>query len=367
MSLFPGPDPVNGAVPQPQQFESWPPPVAPAPPAPPKPTPWRGIIASLVVFAVLATAGVVAWVQRENIRDLITVWNYEPTAEILSYIDRTEMSDRGEFLFKASQPVVQAGEDFNETCAAEEEGTGVLGCYLPATRTILLFDVTDERLDGIEEVVAAHEMLHAAWDRMSAEERDALAPLLEAEATAREDDAAFVERMAVYERVEPGERLNELHSIVGTELDGISPALEAHYTEFFTDRAPVVALHITSNGVFVELEKKTEALVAEMDALQEGIDADYKKYNAGFDQLNKDVDAFNVKANRPGGFATQYQFDQERAALMARQDSLEALYASIDKRAGQYEAKLEELKKLNAQAAELNVGINVTPRDDTID
>lgn len=363
MSLFPGAEPQPN-YPQPQQqFESWPP---PAPPAPPRATPWRGIIASLIIFAVLTTGGVVAWVQRENIRDLVTVWNYEPTSDIVGYIERSRMSDRGEFLFKASQPVVQAGDDFNETCAAEEEGTGVLGCYLPATRTILLFDVTDERLDGIEEVVAAHEMLHAAWDRMSVGERDSLAPLLEAEAASREDDKDFAERMAVYERVEPGERLNELHSIVGTELEEISPALEKHYAEFFSDRATVVALHVTSNGVFVELEKKTAALIAEMDDLREGVEADYKKYNSGFDKLNNDVDAFNAKANRPGGFATQYQFDQERAALMARQDSLESLYASIDKRADLYDSKLEELKKLNAQAAELNVGINVTPRDDTI-
>ena len=37
--------------------------------------------------------------------------------------------------------------------------TAVLGCY--ANREISIFNVTDQRLDGIREVTAAHEMLHA--------------------------------------------------------------------------------------------------------------------------------------------------------------------------------------------------------------
>ena len=328
------------------------------------------VIAATVVGLVVPAGAVTSlvWVSghTQQLVDATRVDAFTPSDAITDHIDRDGMSAEGTRLYLASRPEVLASTDFDTQCGASDPGFGILGCYRPSTQRIYLFDVTDKRLDGTEEVVAAHEMLHAAWDRMSAGERDSLAPLLEAEAASREDDKDFAERMAVYERVEPGERLNELHSIVGTELEEISPALEKHYAEFFSDRATVVALHVTSNGVFVELEEKTAALIAEMDVLREGVEADYKKYNSGFDKLNNDVDAFNAKANRPGGFATQYQFDQERAALMARQDSLESLYASIDKRADLYDVKLEELKQLNAQAAELNVGINVTPRDDTI-
>jgi len=314
------------------------------------------------IFLLIIIGLVVAYVQRENLRDLFTVWNYEPTSVIEGYIERTEMSDRGEFLFKASTPAVTAGDSFNDTCGALEEGTGVLGCYLPQTRTILLFDVTDDRLDGVEEVVAAHEMLHAAWDRMSASEKAELEYMLEAEAEARADDKKFSDRMALYARAEPGERLNELHSIIGTELDEISPELEAHYAEFFDDRSVVVALHLTSEAVLTDIEDRATALVEKLENLNDDIETDYKRYNDGFDDLNNDVDAFNAK-NNSFGFNNQAEFDAERNALLAREVKLDKLFASIQKRSDRYDALLDDLKALNSTTAELNEGLNIVPRE----
>ena len=184
-----------------------------------------------------------AYVQRSNIVDLIAVWQFEPTPEIVSYIERSQMSDRGEFLFKASKPRVAGGDDFNAECASLEEGTGTLGCYQPSNRTILLFDVTDERLAGVEEVVAVHELLHAVWHRLGDDERARLGALLEVEATKRSTDERFVERMEFYARTEPGERLNELHSIIGSEVAEIDPELERHYAEYLDDRSVVAQFH----------------------------------------------------------------------------------------------------------------------------
>ena len=336
-----------------------------APPSPPTATKRSWVaptIAVSTVFLLIIIGTIVAFAQRENIRDLFTVWNYEPTSVVEGYITRTDMSDRGEFLFKASQPVVTGADDFNDTCGALEEGTGVLGCYLPATRTILLFDVTDDRLDGVEEVVAAHEMLHAAWDRMSTSERSELEPLLEAEATARENDKDFSERMELYARVEPGERLNELHSIIGTELADIDPELEAHYAEFFTDRAVVVSLHTGSEAVLTDIEDRATALVNKLDKLYADIEGDYKRYNDGFDKLNDDVDAFNAK-NNAFGFNNQTEFDAERNALIARESKLVKLFASIQKRSDRYDELLLDLEALNSQTAELNKGLNIVPRE----
>ena len=357
--------PEYAAIPQPRYGEPVPMGEYPPAPMPPVARKRRWLVPTIVsgsIFLLLIVGLVVAFVQRENIRDLFTVWNYEPTSVIEGYIERTAMSDRGEFLFKASKPAVTVGESFNDTCGALEEGTGVLGCYLPSTRTILLFDVTDDRLDGVEEVVAAHEMLHAAWDRMSVAEKAELEYMLEAEAEARSDDKDFSERMALYERVEPGERLNELHSIVGTELDEISPELEEHYAEFFDDRSVVVALHLDSEAVLKDIEDRAAALVDRLDSLNSEIEKDYKRYNDGFDQLNKDVDAFNAK-NNAFGFNNQTEFDIARNALIARETKLKKLFASIEKRGDKYDALLEELKALNSQTAELNEGLNIVPRE----
>jgi len=317
------------------------------------------ITGAAIVVAIAVIAGL-AYANRQQISDQLTVWGYETPSTIQTYIDRSQMSDRGAFLFRASEPVITDDESFNDTCGSHEEGSGILGCYLPSTKTILLFDVTDERLDGIEEVVASHEMLHAVWDRMSPDERDTLDVLLEAEADKLADDDAFAERMEFYARSEPGERANELHSIIGTEVADLSPALEAHYAEFFDDRAALLALHEQSNAVFVENAERSEELVADIETLRTRINKDYKKYTSGYEDLSDDIDSFNTRADN-GSFASQAQFTAERNELLERQDKLDDLYDAIQKRIDIYDDKREELEDLNAEAAELNTSINITP------
>lgn len=325
-------------------------------------------IVAILLAAVVNIAAVVGvgWVAANSQRvvDQLVVWDFQPSAAIVDYAERSGMNDEGRFLFYASRPVIEGDEKFDGVCSSRQEDVGILGCYLPEARLIYLYDVTDDRLDGLEDVVAAHEMLHAAWYRMSGEERADLGPLLEAEVTARADDTALAETLEFYATAEPGERLNELHSIIGTEFADISPALEAHYAEYFDDRPAVVALHEKSNAVFEEQEAAIEALVAQIDELNASIDADYASYNTGYDQLNADIEAFNVRADS-GDFDSQAQFDRERNALLQRQADLDALYTSIDARVNQYNDLVAQLDELNAQVDELNESINIEPRPES--
>lgn len=319
------------------------------------------VIVSLLAVALVASAGLFASTNRQLLVDMWTAFAFTPDAALQSYINRATMTDRGSFLFEASEPRVASSGLFNEVCKNLEPGSGVLGCYTNRDKRITLFDITDERLDGMEPVVASHEMLHAAWDRMGTDERNRLEILLEAEASNLQSDPAFAARMELYARTEPGQRLNELHSILGTEVPDLSPALEAHYAEYFSDRAALVALHVSSITVFNELEVATAALVAEMDALQAGMKADLETYNAGYDRLNADINDFNARADS-GSFDSQEQFDAERAALLRRQAELDALFATIRAREVTWNEKHAQLEQLNAQTAALNTSINVVPR-----
>lgn len=319
-----------------------------------------------IVLAMLLNLGLVAAVvlvmlNPQRTIDQIAVWRFEPPADIAAYADRATMTDEGRFLFFASRPEIERDAAFDRICASHLEDVGVLGCYVHADRRIHLYDVTDERLEGIEEVVAAHEMLHAAWDRMSRAEQQRLEPLLEAEVDARADDEALAQTLEFYAEAEPGERANELHSILGTEYGDLGAELESHYARYFTDRDALLALHEQSNAVFVQQQAAIEALVAQLEALSAAVDADYAAYNAGYDALNAQILAFNARAES-GDFDSQSQFDQERNALLARQAELDALYASIDARAKQYDAMVVQLDALNAEVDELNESINIDPR-----
>lgn len=313
------------------------------------------------VLAIAVVFGGIYLVQHpQPIIDQVTVWQYEPTPVVEGHVERLGFTEHGKFLYYASTPSIEASMDFAESCPPHEgeEGFGILGCYVPAMKTIYLYDVTDERLDGTEEITAAHEMLHAAWDRLGDDERARLTALLVAEYEKHSSDAAFAERMAIYERIEPGEHANELHSILGTEVAEVDAQLEEYYAQYFTDRASVTALHAAANAVFVDLKERTDELVAQMDALRAEIESDYARYTAGTDALNRDVEDFNsrAQANGPEEFR---QLQAERDELMRRKSELDSLYASIQERSDRFDEMLLQLEDLNTVSADLQRGLNI--------
>ncbi len=317
------------------------------------------VISTTLVLALFATGGW-AYLHPQPIIDQVTVWQFSPSLPVIAHTERLSFTERGTFLYYASQPVVSPGEVFAIACPARanEEDYGILGCYQPSNKTIFLFDVTDIRLDGTEDVTAAHEMLHAAWDRLDDDERRRIETLLEAEYEVLSADPAFADRMAFYARTEPGQRANELHSIIGTEVHELQPELEKYYATYFTDRSIVTALHTTSNAVFVDLQNEADALVAQLESLRTGIEGDYASYTSGYTAFNSSVGDFNRRADS-GGFTSQAQFNRERDNLLARKNSLDTLFGTITARSAQYDDLATQLDAINSTSAELSRGLNI--------
>ena len=321
-----------------------------------------GLVLGILAQAAVGLAAVWIATHEQRIVDQFVVWRFEPDPVVAGYAERAELTDEGRFLFYASSPSVKGGDAFADTCGSSFENFGVLGCYVPAHRTITLFDVTDDRLDGLEEAVAAHEMLHAVWARMSDAERDALIPLLDAEAEAHAGDPEFAETLAFYAEVEPGQRHNELHSIIGTEFPEVSAQLDEHYARYLGDRGAVVALHAQSNAVFLEFQAQADDLIVQLESLAATIDAEYASYSAGIGGLNTDIDDFNIRADN-GFFSSQSQFDAERNELIARGEALDAQYAAIQVRVGEYDGLVAQLDAINDEIDALNQAINIDPPD----
>lgn len=294
---------------------------------------------SLVVSFILLILSVVVWLNRQYVVDSISFWRYEPTTAIAAITERTQLTDGGKFAFYAAQPALDGNRTFNAKCDRKEQEAAILGCYV-ASR-IYIYDVTDERLDGIKEVTAAHELLHAVYQRLSSAERAKIDSLLEAEFAKLQDDPHYSERMAFYARTEPGQRANELHSIIGTEVASISPELEAHYGNYFRHRSVVVQLHANYRSVFTELSQRAQELSAQLDALSQQIKTASATYNDNVKELNSTIQTFNTRATA-GDFSSQAQFERERQALVARVGSLEAQRATINKLTEQHEALRQE-------------------------
>lgn len=324
----------------------------------------RGLLVTVAAVCIAAQSLLVAGVgwaaaNPRQVEDQLTVWTFEPTPTLEEYATLAGLSAEGRFVFYASRPEIVAPERFDLFCSFDETGLGVLGCFTLADGRIFLYDVTNPELADYEIVVAAHEMLHAAWDRLSAIEQEALAALLEADFTGLGPEHELVERIAAYEELNPTSRIPELYAILGTEIVELSPALEEHYARYFDDRSLTTALYAQVAAVFDNLEERLTQLSDELDARYADIEADQATYAASAAGLERDITTFNERAGRPGGYTSQSEFESDRRSLLDRQSALDAERKAINTAVDEYNALLQELEELNAEAAELNRSINI--------
>ena len=165
--------------------------------------------------------------------------------------------------------------------------------------------------------------------------------------------------MAFYARTEPGERENELHSVIGTEVKEVSGELEEYYKRFFSDRSRVVALHHQYESIFRELQARADTLVGQLTALGDEIEAETVAYNKDVTRLNQDVQSFNSRAES-GGFSSEEEFDATRRSLVERANQLDVARASINGKVVSYDALREELQQIASQSEALNKSIDST-------
>ena len=315
----------------------------------------KTIIGAFISIALLAAAGIV-YMNRQYAIDQITVWGFTPSANVDSLKQRISFTPKGTFYFYASKPQVSEASIFNKGCPRQEVGNPILGCY--TAERIYVYDVTNTQLDGIEEVTAAHETLHAIWERTDSNEQERVGGLLKAEYQKRStNDPSLVERMQYYQRTEPGEFVNELHSILGTEDSSLSPELETYYGQYFSQRQKVVDLHEKYNSVFNNLKKQSDALYAELTALSKNINARTIQYNADVKQLSADIDAFNTKAGS-SDFASASQFNVQRTTLVARTQQVNTDRISVSNLIDIYNTKLGQYQELSTQIEALNKSID---------
>lgn len=292
---------------------------------------------------------------QQYVKDQISVWSYKPTTTIQSLERNIGFTTKGTFYFYAQRPEIDGSDGFNKNCQRQEVGNPILGCYL--SNRIYVFDVTNAQLNGIEEVTAAHETLHAVWERMSESEKTKVSTLLEAEYAKLSNNTDLTLRMDYYKRTEPGQFDNELHSIFGTEIPNLSPELEAHYKQYFNDRQKIVEYHAKYAAVFTGLKNQSDTLYGELTTLAASITARSSTYNADSAQLSADITSFNTRANN-GDFSSMSEFNAQRAVLIARSHRLDMDRTSISNDITAYNAKYAEYQKVSSAIEALNKSID---------
>ena len=325
---------------------------------------YRGAIVALSAGLVVAIAyyGAIGYLalNPQRIIDQLRVWEFTPTAAVTEQVSRDDMTAEGKFLYLSAHPKVEAKREFNQTCSAVTTDTSILGCYIESTKRIYLYHETDARLDGTEETMAAHEMLRAAWDRMSPSQQKALiGPLHLVESTNDDDTIDLADRMKAIRKDDPKDADAELYAIVGSEVPSVSKVLETNYAQYLAKRDTVTTLSAHSRAYLVALQKKIVTLAATMTTLKKTIDSERSTFNAAAAKLKSDVAAFNARASRIGGFSSEGQFNVARQALINRENVLNAKAKSINVQIDTFNGDLPKLEALLKTAAGLIENLNI--------
>ena len=261
----------------------------------------------------------------------LPVWLNPPSAEITRLTIATAMTPEATRLFYRQMPAIEPKPVFAQSCsklnhAAEE--LVALGCFRSSTQSgrvisgkIYIQSITDTRFDGIMEVTAAHEMLHAVYVRLSTSEQQDLGDRLE-QAALRVKDARLAGVLKRYKATDRELYRNELHSHLGTELDNLGDqVLENHYRRYFTDRHQVVLLAQKSQTSFRQLDDKAQVLKTELDTLEANLKADKQ----------------SIKNADQALLADQQNLDSVKSSLMTLKNQAEGSGGSFSSLAQQFE------------------------------
>jgi hypothetical protein len=307
--------------------------------------------ATIAIFVLLITLGYLVSKDNWILSDRYFIWRNPPPSAAVELADTTGMSSLGRRIFFASNPGIDDAAELNENCSDIETTMIILGCY--ARGRIHVFNVIDERIADAKYVTSAHEMLHAAYVRLSRDERDRVNRLLEDEYqyAGGNDDLRGI--MDEYARVEPEQRYNELHSILGAEQAELSPELEKYYARYFTDRRKIVDMAVQYRKVFKNLEDEQARLQVLLDRLGAKIKADNSLIDTMIFWLNIDIENFNVKK-----FNSRSEFNAEREVLLEKEMEINTLKAQIEADIGRYDNWVVEYNNLGGKLNQLNYQID---------
>lgn len=238
-----------------------------------------GLVISLLSFAIFFGA----WYARQNIFDWARLYRYQPAAAISQLADKTTMTESTRRLFYVYHPVLGERTEFADECPSRGEQTIVLGCYVGG-KQIYVFQVSDQRLKGVQEVTAAHETLHAAYARLSADTRQRIDGLT-ASALAASKDQRLISTIENYRQQDPSVVPNELHSILGTEVQDLPSELESYYRQYFTNRKQIVALSASYEQEFTRRRASIAASDQRLAALKPIIEANQAKISTETNEL----------------------------------------------------------------------------------
>jgi hypothetical protein len=242
----------------------------------------RNIFTVLLSLSVI-TGSIYGITHVRDILDWAALRNYAPPARVVELANQTTMKPETRRIFYVNRPEIQDKQHFKTSCSQAEQ-TIVLGCFV-SNKGIFLLNVEDPRLNGVVQVTAAHEVLHAHYDRLNGNERQRVDRMTsEFFASLKNDRIKKV--VENYRKKDASIVPNELHSILATEVRDLSPDLEAYYSRYFTDRKALVTFSEKYEQTFVDLENQVLNYDQQLATLKKSIESNQQRLEGSEEQID---------------------------------------------------------------------------------
>lgn len=250
----------------------------------PQPTnSYQAGLSRLTVLLILTFWLIVLGVLSLNRQALYDAWRlhgYTAPQPVADIARQDTMTSYARKIFYVNRPQLQSKQPFSYSCPNNGgEQTVILGCYRGGQSGIFLLNVQDPRLSGVEQVTAAHEMLHGAYDRLSSHDKAKVNAMLEDYYQHDLHDERLLKTIDAYKKSEPTDVVNEMHSIFGTEVSGLPAPLEDYYKRYFTDRSKVTAYESQYQSEFTARRTQVALDDAQLSNLRMDISSLQKQIN----------------------------------------------------------------------------------------
>jgi hypothetical protein len=308
---------------------------------------WRKLWPPVLLVLLIAAGGLLWW-HQDQVLDWVKLRNYQPAANVKEIAQQTTMTPYGERLFYVNEPSIEGKTAFNANCPNASKEVAVLGCYRGDRQGIHVYHVTDARLNGIEQVTAAHEMLHQAYDRLTGDEKKQVNAQLEAYAKTITDQQ-LKEKLDAYKKLEPNDLTNEMHSIFGTEVAKLPAGLEDYYKRYFSNRQQLLSYHSQYQSAFTQRQERIAEIDKQLDVWNKQLVADNATIDAREKEIQHDREEMDVWRNSD----QVAKYNAAVPGFNAKVAGYKQLVADTNGLINQYNALIDERNTLTVQEQEL--------------
>jgi hypothetical protein len=243
----------------------------------------------MLLFVLIWLVGIGALVlYRQSLADWWSLRGYQPPLAVTQLADQDTMVAYTRHLFYLNRPqLLPTVSGFRAHCP-EDEDTIVLGCYHPDQNGIFIYQIQDPTLYGVQQVTAAHEVLHAVYARLSPKARTTLDNELQDYYKHDLRDPRVLAEVQIYQKTEPADVFDEMSCTFGTEVASLPAPLEAYYKQFFTNRQIIVAYEQRYQGKLTTLQTTVTTDDQQLTALKQQTDDQQATLNNQLNQINSD-------------------------------------------------------------------------------